>query len=100
MSTKLRFGVLSTANIGLKKVIPGMQLGEFTTVSAIASRDLAKAREAAKALDIPTAYGSYEELLADPNVDAIYNPLPNQFHFPWTARTGKAGNNGLWGRRP
>ena len=63
---KLRFGVLSTANIGLKKVIPAMQQGEHTTVAAIASRDLAKAREAAKALDIPTAYGSYEELLADP----------------------------------
>ena len=76
MSTKLRFGVLSTANIGLKKVIPGMQQGEFTTVTAIASRDLAKAREAAAKLGIPTAYGSYEELLADPNIDAIYNPLP------------------------
>ena len=95
MSTKLRFGVLSTANIGLKKVIPGMQLGEHTTVAAIASRDLAKAREAAKALDIPTAYGSYEELLADPNIDAIYNPLPNQLHVPWTIKAAEAGKHVL-----
>jgi predicted dehydrogenase len=95
MSTKLRFGVLSTANIGLKKVIPAMQLGEHTTVAAIASRDLAKAREAAKALDIPTAYGSYEELLADPNIDAIYNPLPNQLHVPWTIKAAEAGKHVL-----
>src|SRR3984957_10004231 len=95
MSTKLRFGVLSTANIGLKKVIPAMQLGEHTTVAAIASRDLAKAREVAKALDIPTAYGSYEELLADPNIDAIYNPLPNQLHVPWTIRAAEAGKHVL-----
>jgi len=79
MPTKLRWGVLSTANIGLKKVIPAMQLGEYTTIAAIASRNLAKAQEAAKALNIPTAYGSYEELLADPNIDAIYNPLPISF---------------------
>ncbi len=95
MSTKLRFGVLSTANIGLKKVIPGMQLGEHTTVAAIASRDLTKARQAAKALDIPTAYGSYEELLADPNIDAIYNPLPNQLHIPWTIKAAEAGKHVL-----
>jgi predicted dehydrogenase len=72
-----------------------MQLGEHTTVAAIASRDLAKAREAAKALDIPTAYGSYEELLADPNIDAIYNPLPNQLHVPWTIKAAEAGKHVL-----
>ena len=95
MSTRLRFGVLSTANIGLKKVIPALQQGELTTVTAIASRDLAKAREAAKALGIPTAYGSYEELLADPNIDAIYNPLPNQLHVPWTTKAAEAGKHVL-----
>jgi predicted dehydrogenase len=95
MSAKLRWGVLSTANIGLKKVLPAMQRGENTTVVAIASRDLAKAKEAATALGIPTAYGSYEELLADPNVDAIYNPLPNQFHVPWTIRAAEAGKHVL-----
>jgi predicted dehydrogenase len=95
MSTKLRFGVLSTANIGLKKVIPAMQQGEFTTVTAIASRDLAKAREAAAKLGIPAAYGSYEELLADPNIDAIYNPLPNQLHIAWTTKAAEAGKHVL-----
>jgi predicted dehydrogenase len=87
--------VLSTAAIGLKKVIPAMQQGELTTVAAIASRDLAKAREAAAALGIPTAYGSYEELLADPNIDAIYNPLPNQLHVPWTIKAAEAGKHVL-----
>ena len=95
MSNKLRWGVLSTAAIGLKKVIPGMQLGQSTRVTAIASRDLAKAREAAGLLGIPTAYGSYEELLADPNIDAIYNPLPNQLHVPWTIKAAEAGKHVL-----
>src|ERR1035441_9793896 len=89
--TKLRWGVLSTADIGVKKVIPAMQRGQYTSVVAIASRDLAKAREAAAALGIPRAYGSYEELIADPNIDAIYNPLPNQLHVPWTIKAAKAG---------
>ncbi|MDR3724927.1 MAG: Gfo/Idh/MocA family oxidoreductase [Terracidiphilus sp.] len=95
MATKLRFGVLSTANIGLKKVLPGLQKGEYTTVAAIASRDLNKAQEAAKALGIPKAYGSYEELLADPEIDAIYNPLPNQYHVPWTTKAAEAGKHVL-----
>jgi predicted dehydrogenase len=95
MSNKLRWGVLSTANIGLKKVIPAMLRGRLTTVAAIASRNLAKAREAATAHGIPTAYGSYEELLADPSIDAIYNPLPNQFHVPWTIKAAEAGKHVL-----
>jgi predicted dehydrogenase len=95
MSKKLRVGVLSTANIGLKKVIPAMQQGELTTVTAIASRDLGKAREAADSLGIATAYGSYEELLADPNIDAIYNPLPNQLHIPLTVKAAEAGKHVL-----
>lgn len=95
MARKVRWGVLSTANIGIKKVIPGMQRGELTSVVAIASRDLARAREKAAALGIPTAYGSYEELLADPNVDAIYNPLPNNLHVPWTIKAAEAGKHVL-----
>jgi predicted dehydrogenase len=95
MSNKLRWGVLSTAAIGLKKVIPAMQQGQHTRVVAIASRDLAKAREAATALGIPTAYGSYEELLADPNIDAVYNPLPNHLHVPWTVKAAEAGKHVL-----
>lgn len=95
MLTKLRWGVLSTANIGIKKVLPAMQLGQYSTVTAIASRDLARAREAADALGIATAYGSYEELLADPDIDAIYNPLPNQLHVPWTIKAAEAGKHVL-----
>ncbi len=95
MTTKVRWGVLSTANIGLKKVLPAMQRGQLSTVTAIASRDHGKARTTAKALDIPTAYGSYEELLADPNIDAIYNPLPNQLHVPWTIKAAEAGKHVL-----
>jgi predicted dehydrogenase len=95
MPKQLRWGVLSTASIGLRKVIPAMQQGEYTTVVAIASRDLAKAKQAATAQGIPTAYGSYEELLADPNVDAIYNPLPNHLHVPWTIQAAEAGKHVL-----
>jgi predicted dehydrogenase len=95
MSKKLRWGVLSTAAIGLRKVIPAMQLGQFTTVTAIASRDLAKAKAAAAELGIASAYGSYEELIADPQVDAIYNPLPNQLHVPWTIKAAEAGKHVL-----
>jgi predicted dehydrogenase len=95
MPSKLRFGVLSTASIGLRKVIPAMQQGELTTVTAIASRDLNKAREAAGNFGIAKAYGSYDELLADPEIDAIYNPLPNQLHVPWTTRAAEAGKHVL-----
>ena len=95
MFNKLRWGVLSTADIALKKVIPAMQQGQYATIAAIASRDLAKAQEAATALGIPKAYGSYEELLADPSVDAIYIPLPNQLHVPWTIKAAEAGKHVL-----
>ncbi len=95
MSNKLRWGVLSTAAIGLRKIIPAMQQGQYSSVVAIASRDLRKARDAATVLGIPTAYGSYEELLADPNIGAIYNPLPNQLHVPWTIKAAEAGKHVL-----
>jgi len=95
MSKKLRWGVLSTASIGIRKVLPAMQHGQYTTVDAIASRDLSKAQAAAAKLGIPKAYGSYEELLADPNIDAIYNPLPNQMHVPWSAKAAEAGKHVL-----
>ena len=95
MSEKLRWGVLSTAAIGVKKVIPAMQRGKHSAVAAIASRDLARARQAASTLGIPTTYGSYEELLADPNIEAVYNPLPNQLHVPWTIKAAEAGKHVL-----
>jgi len=95
MSKKLRWGVLSTAAIGLKKVIPAMQQGQYTSVTAIASRDLTKAKAAAETLGIAIAYGSYEQLLADPDIDAIYNPLPNNLHVPWTIKAAEAGKHVL-----
>ena len=95
MQNKLRWGILSTAKIGLEHVIPAMQRGQLTSVTAIASRDLAKARQAASKLGIPTAYGSYEQLLADPEIDAIYIPLPNHLHVPWTAKAAEASKHVL-----
>lgn len=92
---KLRFGILSTARIGTAKVIPAMQRGQFTEVSAIASRSLATAQEAARELGIPLAFGSYEELLASPKIDAVYNPLPNHLHVPWSIRALEAGKHVL-----
>ncbi len=93
--TKIRFGVLSTAKIGLKKVLPAMQLGQFTEIAAISSRSLKQAQSAASDLGIAKAYGSYEALLADPDIDAIYNPLPNDMHVPWTLRAAQAGKHVL-----
>jgi predicted dehydrogenase len=95
MSRKVRWGVLSTAAIGTEKVIPAMQLGELSTVAAIAGRDAAKARAVAGRLGIPRAYGSYEELLRDPEIDVIYNPLPNHLHVPWTMAAARAGKHVL-----
>ena len=95
MARKIRWGVISTALIGTEKVIPGMLRSKRGTVDAIASRDLSRARAAAAKLGIPKAYGSYEELLADPDVDAIYNPLPNHLHIDWTIEALKAGKHVL-----
>ena len=95
MPNKVRWGVLSTAKIGVTKVIPGMQKGEWSEVAAIASRDLGKAETAARSLGIAKAYGSYEELLADPQIEAIYNPLPNQLHVPLTIKAAEAGKHVL-----
>ncbi|MBV9760098.1 MAG: Gfo/Idh/MocA family oxidoreductase [Acidobacteriaceae bacterium] len=95
MAEKVRWGVLGVAAIATKKVVPGMRQCERAEVVAIASRDLAKAQEAAQALGIGKAYGSYEEILADPGVDAIYNPLPNHLHVPWTLKAAEAGKHVL-----
>ncbi len=95
MTDRVRWGILSTAKIGTQKVIPAMQLGEHSAIQAIASRDLAKAHEAALELGIPTAYGSYEDLLADSEVDAVYVPLPNHLHVEWSIRALEAGKHVL-----
>ncbi len=92
---KLRWGVLGVASIAVQKVIPAMQRGKDSQITAIASRNLAKARKAARNLKIPKAYGSYEELLADPEIDAIYNPLPNHLHVPWSIKAAEAGKHVL-----
>ncbi len=92
---KIRWGVLGAANIAIKKVIPGMQTCVRAEITALASRNFARARGAAEQLKIGKAYGSYEELLADPGVDAIYNPLPNHLHVPWSIRAAEAGKHVL-----
>jgi predicted dehydrogenase len=95
MSNKVRWGVLGAAAIAVKKVIPGMQKGEWSEVTAIASRDRRKAEQAAHALGLARAYGSYEELLADPQIEVIYNPLPNHLHVPWSIKAAEAGKHVL-----
>ncbi|SMO46805.1 Gfo/Idh/MocA family protein [Fodinibius sediminis] len=91
----LRWGILSTAKIGVEKVIPAMQQGQYSKITAIASRDPERAREVAQSLNIKEAYGSYEELLASPEVDAIYNPLPNHLHVSWSIKALQAGKHVL-----
>src|SRR5271156_5308323 len=92
---KIRWGILGVAKIATAKVIPAMQRASNVEIAAIASRDLNKARMTAEQLGIPQAYGSYEELLADPSIDAIYNPLPNHLHVPWSIRAAEAGKHVL-----
>jgi predicted dehydrogenase len=95
MPDKVRWGILGVARIATVKVIPAMQRGAYSDIVAIASRDLQKARSAAGDLGIPRAYGSYEQLLADPEIEAIYNPLPNHLHVPWSIRAAEAGKHVL-----
>ncbi|MEZ5327105.1 MAG: Gfo/Idh/MocA family oxidoreductase [Verrucomicrobiales bacterium] len=92
---KVRWGILSTALIGTAKVIPAMQKGTFSEVTGIASRNLEKSQASARELGIAKAYGSYEEILADPDIDAIYNPLPNHLHVPWAVKAIEAGKHVL-----
>jgi predicted dehydrogenase len=91
----VKWGVLGAAKIALVKVIPGMQRGDWSEVIAIGSRDAAKAKKAADSLGIQRAYDSYEQLLADPEIEAIYNPLPNHLHVPWSIRAAEAGKHVL-----
>ncbi|MEO7309383.1 MAG: Gfo/Idh/MocA family oxidoreductase [Chitinophagaceae bacterium] len=92
---KVRWGILSTAKIAREKVIPAMQAGSLSEVTAIASRDEQHAKKVAKELNIPTAFGSYEALLADPEVDAVYIPLPNHMHVEWALKAMAAGKHVL-----
>jgi len=95
MATKVKWGVLGVASIATRKVIPGMKKGGLSEIAAIASRDMKKSEAAARDLNIPKAYGSYEELLADKEIEAIYNPLPNHLHVPWSIKAAEAGKHVL-----
>jgi predicted dehydrogenase len=92
---RVRWGIISTARIGTEKVIPGMLKSKDFEVRAIASRSLPTAKKAARKLGIPVAYGSYEELLDDPQIDAVYNPLPNHLHVPLTLAAARKGKHVL-----
>lgn len=93
--TKLRWGIIGCAGIAVRSVIPGIQQSRTGEVAAIASRQGEKAKETAERFDIPKAYGSYEELLADDAIDAVYIPLPNHLHKVWTIRAAEAGKHVL-----
>src|SRR5688572_15775124 len=94
--SKVRWGVLSTAKIAVEKVIPAMQQGAYCRIDAIASRDAERALAVAMELKIAKAYGSYESLLSDAQIDAIYNPLPNHLHVEWTIKALEAGKHVLF----
>ncbi|MFC4871747.1 Gfo/Idh/MocA family protein [Negadavirga shengliensis] len=95
MTEKIKWGVLGAAKIALEKVIPAMQNSPIHEVYGLASRDLDKAKISAQELGIPKAYGSYEDLINDPEIDVIYNPLPNDLHVPYTLKCIEAGKHVL-----
>ncbi len=91
----VKWGIISTANIGMEKVIPGMMKSGDVEIVAIASRDLRRAKAAAGKLGIARAYGSYEELFDDPDIEAVYNPTPNHLHIRLTLEAARAGKHVL-----
>lgn len=91
----VRWGIISTAHIATQRVVPAVKRGRNVEIAAISSRNLTTAKQSAEALGIPTAYGSYDELLADPTIDAVYNPLPNGMHHEWTIKAARAGKHVL-----
>jgi predicted dehydrogenase len=92
---KLRWGILSTSKFAQTKILPALRHCQHVEIAALASRDLAKAQAVAAQLDIPKAYGSYEELLADAEIEVIYNPLANHLHVPWSIKALAAGKHVL-----
>jgi predicted dehydrogenase len=95
MVNKIKWGVLGAAQIAMEKVIPAMQKGQYSEIFAIASRDISKSKKIAEKLKITSAYGSYEELLEDKNIDAVYIPLPNHLHVEWSIKCMEAGKHVL-----
>ncbi|HEX8294648.1 MAG TPA: Gfo/Idh/MocA family oxidoreductase [Pyrinomonadaceae bacterium] len=91
----MRWGVLGAAKIAVEKVIPAMRRGEWSEVVAIASRDAGVAARVARELGVAKSYGSYEGLLADPSIEAVYIPLPNHMHVPWALKAAEAGKHVL-----
>ena len=92
---KIRWGILSTAGIGINHVIPGLLKSPHAEVVAISSRDGGRARAVADRFAIPRAYGSYEALLEDPEIDVVYNPLPNHLHVDFTLAAASKGKHVL-----
>ncbi|QQS47530.1 MAG: Gfo/Idh/MocA family oxidoreductase [Acidobacteriota bacterium] len=92
---KLRWGILSTSKFALSKIVPAMKHCQYAEINAIASRDPKKAAEAAARNGIPQSYGSYQELLDDPGIDVVYNPMPNHLHVPWSIKAMQAGKHVL-----
>lgn len=95
MTKKVKWGILSTAPIAQRRVLPAMSNCAYVEVAAIASRSLERAKAAAATFSIPKAYGSYEELLADPEIEVIYNSLPNHLHVDWSIRAANHGKHVL-----
>ena len=95
MNESVRWGIVGCARIAVTKVVPAMQRAQWCDVVAIASRDAERARQTAATLGIPRHHGSYEDLLADPEVEAVYIPLPNHLHAPWTLAAAEAGKHVL-----
>ncbi|HXX99844.1 MAG TPA: Gfo/Idh/MocA family oxidoreductase [Candidatus Limnocylindrales bacterium] len=95
MAQKVKWGILGAASIARRRVIPAMQDSTHAEVSAIASRSFDTAKAVAAGFSIPKVYGSYEELLADPEIAAIYNPLPNHLHVEWSIRAASRGKHVL-----
>jgi D-xylose 1-dehydrogenase (NADP+, D-xylono-1,5-lactone-forming) len=93
MKKIIRWGILSTANIGRKAMIPALQASPLAEVMAVASRDSVRARQFADELGIPKVYGNYQAILDDPEIDAVYIPLPNHLHKPWSVKAAQAGKH-------
>lgn len=92
---KLRWGILGVSNFAVRKIVPAMRGCEHSELVGIASRDGARAKESAATLGIPKSYGSYDALLADPDIDVVYNPLPNHLHVLWSIKAAEAGKHVL-----
>ncbi len=95
MTKKVRWGILGAANIAIRKVIPAMQAGKHCEILGIASRNVENAKQAANELSIPKFYGSYEALLSDSEIEAVYIPLPNHLHVEWSTKAAEAGKHVL-----